>query len=114
MPLAINQTAPGFTADTTEPVAKRKPEFDKRGVKVPGLSVDPVANRGKWALDIEKMQGSAVNFPMIGDADLAVTKLHDMLPADASGIWEGRTPADKRFPGHTIRKPCLRTTVQPK
>ena len=75
-------------------VAKLKPEFDKRGVKVLGLSVDPVENHGKWAADILETQGSAVNFPMIGDTDLAVSKLYGMLPADAPGTSEGRTPAD--------------------
>ena len=75
-------------------VAKLKPEFDKRGVKVIGLSVDPVDNHAKWAEDIHETQGSAVNFPMIGDTDLKVSKLYGMLPADTAGSSEGRTPAN--------------------
>jgi alkyl hydroperoxide reductase subunit AhpC len=75
-------------------VARLKPEFDKRGVKVIGLSVDPVDNHTGWSKDIEETQGSAVNFPMIGDTDLAVSKLYGMLPADTAGTSEGRTPAD--------------------
>ena len=75
-------------------VAKLKPEFDKRGVKVIGLSVDPVENHSKWSLDIQETQGMAPNYPMIGDTDLAVSKLYGMLPADASGGSEGRTPAN--------------------
>jgi alkyl hydroperoxide reductase subunit AhpC len=126
MPLAINETAPDFTADSTEgplhfydwagdnwvlffshpedftpvcttelgAVAKLKPEFDKRGVKVLGLSVDPVVNHTKWAEDIRETQGTAPNYPMIGDTDLKVSKLYGMLPADTPGTSEGRTPAD--------------------
>jgi alkyl hydroperoxide reductase subunit AhpC len=126
MPLGINDTAPDFTADSTEgklhfydwagdnwvlffshpkdftpvcttelgAVAKLKPEFDKRGVKVLGLSVDPVGNHEKWAVDIAETQGTAPNYPMIGDTDLKVSKLYGMLPADTSGSSEGRTPAD--------------------
>ena len=75
-------------------VAKLKPEFDKRGVKVLGLSVDPVANHEKWGADIAETQGTAPNFPMIGDTDLAVSKLYGMLPADTQGTSEGRTPAN--------------------
>jgi len=75
-------------------VAKLKPEFDKRGVKVIGLSVDPVANHAKWAADIEETQGIAPNYPMIGDTDLKVAKLYGMLPADTQGTSEGRTPAN--------------------
>ena len=74
-------------------VAKLKPEFDKRGVKVIGLSVDPVENHGKWAADIAETQGMGPNYPMIGDTDLKVSKLYGMLPADTSGTSEGRTPA---------------------
>jgi alkyl hydroperoxide reductase subunit AhpC len=126
MPLSINDTAPNFTADTTEgqidfhqwagdswvvlfshpkdytpvcttelgTVARLKPEFDKRGVKVIGLSVDPVENHSGWAKDIAETQGTAVNFPMIGDTELKVAKLYGMLPADTAGSSEGRTPAD--------------------
>ena len=75
-------------------VAKLKPEFDKRGVKVLGLSVDPVENHAKWAQDILETQGAAPNYPMIGDTDLAVSKLYGMLPADTQGTFEGRTPAN--------------------
>ena len=75
-------------------VAKLKPEFDKRGVKVIGLSVDPVDNHAKWAKDIEETQGTYPNFPMIGDTDLKVSKLYGMLPADLPGSSEGRTAAN--------------------
>jgi alkyl hydroperoxide reductase subunit AhpC len=75
-------------------VAKLKPEFDKRGVKVIGLSVDPVENHAKWSADIAETQGMAPNYPMIGDTDLKVSKLYGMLPADAAGSSEGRTPAN--------------------
>jgi|SRR5215217_757918 len=75
-------------------VARLKPDFDRRGVKVIGLSVDPVENHGKWAADIEETQGSKVNFPMIGDTDLAVSKLYGMLPADTEGGSDGRTAAN--------------------
>ncbi len=125
MTLRINETAPDFTAKTTEgeinfhdwigdswcvlfshpkdftPVcttelgymARLKPEFDKRNCKIIGLSVDPVDNHEKWAHDIEETQGYAVNYPMIGDSDLAVAKLYGMLPADTAGSSEGRTAA---------------------
>jgi len=75
-------------------VAKLKPEFDKRGVKVIGLSVDPVDNHARWAADIAETQGMAPNYPMIGDTDLKVSKLYGMLPADVQGTSEGRTPAN--------------------
>ncbi len=126
MPLRINDTAPDFTAQTTEgeirfhewigdswailfshpkdftPVcttelgymAGLKSEFDKRGCKIVGLSVDPVDNHSRWAADIEETQGHAVNYPMIGDPELEVAKLYDMLPADAGDTSDGRTPAD--------------------
>ncbi len=126
MPLTINDTAPDFTAETTQgkigfydwagdswvvlfshpkdytpvcttelgAVARLKPEFDKRGVKVIGLSVDPVENHAGWSKDIGETQGTAPNFPMIADTDLKVSKLYGMLPADAPGTSEGRTPAD--------------------
>ena len=74
--------------------AKLKPEFDKRGVKVIGLSVDPVENHTKWSQDIKDTQGMAPNYPMIGDTDLKISKLYGMLPADTSGSSEGRTPAN--------------------
>jgi thioredoxin-dependent peroxiredoxin len=77
-------------------MAKLKPEFDKRNVKIIGLSVDPTDRHSGWAKDIEETQGSAVNFPMIGDPDLAISKLYDMLPAEASGDPAKRTAADNQ------------------
>jgi thioredoxin-dependent peroxiredoxin len=77
-------------------MARIKPEFDRRGVKVIGLSVDPVENHGRWARDIEETQGFAPNYPMIGDPDLSISKLYGMLPAETSGGAEGRTPADNQ------------------
>jgi len=126
MALQLNQTAPDFTADTTDGkikfhdwigdswavlfshpkdftpvcttelgyVAKLKPEFDKRNVKIIGLSVDSVEDHKKWAKDIEETQGTAPNYPMIGDADLKVAKLYGMLPASAGDTAKGRTAAD--------------------
>ena len=128
MPLAINETAPDFTADSTEgklhfydwagnnwvvffshpkdftpvcttelgAVAKLKPEFDKRGVKLIGLSVDPVDRHAKWSVDIKETQGAAPNYPMIGDTDFKVSKLYDMLPASTSGDAATRTAADNQ------------------
>src|SRR4051812_3843573 len=126
MPLQITDTAPDFTADTTQgrirfydwigdgwcvlfshpkdftPVcttelgamAKLKPEFDRRGCKIIGVSVDPVDDHVRWSRDIEETQGQAPNYPMIGDHDLAVAKLYGMLPAGAGETSAGRTPAD--------------------
>jgi alkyl hydroperoxide reductase subunit AhpC len=74
-------------------MAKLEPEFNKRNTKIIGLSVDPVASHGKWAADIEETQGAKVNYPMIGDPELKIAKLYDMLPADAGNTSEGRTPA---------------------
>jgi alkyl hydroperoxide reductase subunit AhpC len=123
--LRINDTAPDFTAETTQgtihfhdwigdswavlfshpkdftPVcttelgtmAGLEPEFAKRNTKIIGLSVDPVENHAKWAVDIEDVTGNKVNYPMIGDTDLSISKLYNMLPADESGTFEGRTPA---------------------
>ena len=68
-------------------------EFQKRGAKIIGLSVDPVDNHAKWAVDIEEVQGHKVNYPMIGDTELKVAKLYNMLPADAGDTSEGRTAA---------------------
>jgi len=125
MSLRINDTAPNFTAQTTQgtinfhdwigdswavlfshpkdftPVcttelgymAKIEPEFAKRNVKLIGLSIDPVDNHERWAADIEETQGAKVKYPMIGDTDLAVAKLYNMLPADEAGTSEGRTAA---------------------
>jgi alkyl hydroperoxide reductase subunit AhpC len=126
MSLRINDTAPDFTAETTQgkvrfhdwigdgwailfshpkdftPVCTTElgymaglhPEFEKRNCKIIGLSVDPVAQHGKWAKDIEETQGHKVNYPMIGDPELKIAKLYDMLPADVGDSSEGRTPAD--------------------
>jgi thioredoxin-dependent peroxiredoxin len=126
MSLRINDTAPNFTAETTQgtinfhewigdgwailfshpkdftPVcttelgymAGLQPEFAKRNCKIIGLSVDPVANHSKWAGDIEETQGHKVNYPMIGDTELKVAKLYDMLPADSGTTSEGRTAAN--------------------
>jgi alkyl hydroperoxide reductase subunit AhpC len=77
-------------------MAKIKPEFDRRDVKVIGLSVDPVDNHARWAADIRETQGAAPNFPMIGASDLTVSKLYGMLPASASGPSEGTTAADNQ------------------
>ena len=128
MALQLGDTAPDFTAQTTDgeinfhdwigdswavlfshpkdftPVcttelgymAKIKPEFDKRNVKVIGLSVDPVDSHSGWAQDIEETQGHAPNYPIIGDADFEVSKLYGMLPSDVSGDPGDRTPADNQ------------------
>jgi alkyl hydroperoxide reductase subunit AhpC len=77
-------------------MAKLKPEFDKRDVKVIGLSVDPVDDHARWANDIKETQGYAPNYPMIGDADFKVSKLYGMLPAEVSGDPAKRTPADNQ------------------
>ena len=74
-------------------LAGMQQEFEKRNCKIVGLSVDAVADHGKWAMDIEKAQGHKVGYPMIGDSDLAVAKLYGMLPADAGDTCAGRTPA---------------------
>jgi alkyl hydroperoxide reductase subunit AhpC len=75
-------------------VAALKPEFDKRNVKVVGLSVDATGDHEAWAKDIEETQGTAPNFPIVGDDDFKVSKLYDMLPASTSGNAKERTPAD--------------------
>lgn len=126
MSLRINDTAPDFTADTTDgsisfhdwigegyavlfshpkdftPVCTTElgvmagmiDEFSKRQCKILGISVDPVESHLKWKADIESVSGNAVSYPMIGDPDLKVAKLYDMLPASAGDSSEGRTPAD--------------------
>ena len=126
MSIRINDTAPDFTAETTQgtinfhqwigdgwavlfshpkdftPVcttelgymAGLSAEFAKRNCKIIGLSVDPVTNHSKWAADIHETQGHAVNYPMIGDPELKIAKLYDMLPADAGTTSEGRTAAN--------------------
>ena len=75
-------------------LARLLPEFQKRGVKVIGLSVDAVDRHAGWAKDIAETQGAEVTYPLIGDTDLKVAKLYDMLPEDVEGTAEGRTPAD--------------------
>jgi alkyl hydroperoxide reductase subunit AhpC len=75
-------------------MARLKPEFDRRGAKIIGLSIDPVDNHEKWAKDIEETQGAKPDYPIIGDTDLKVAKLYDMLPETEAGTSEGRTPAD--------------------
>ena len=75
-------------------MARLKPEFDKRNVKIIGLSVDPVDSHSKWANDIQETQGYAPNYPLIGDPELEVSKLYNMLPADAGETSEGRTAAN--------------------
>jgi alkyl hydroperoxide reductase subunit AhpC len=77
-------------------MAKLKPEFDRRNTKIIGLSVDRTENHARWADDIEETQGTRPNYPMIGDADLAISKAYDMLPASASGDPADRTPADNQ------------------
>jgi alkyl hydroperoxide reductase subunit AhpC len=77
-------------------MAKIKPEFDRRGVKIIGLSVDPVDKHADWSKDIEETQGTAPNYPMIGDSDFNVSKLYGMLPAATSGDPSSRTPADNQ------------------
>ena len=75
-------------------MAGLKPEFDKRNCKILGLSVDGVSDHVRWLRDIEETQGHAVNYPLVGDPELKVVKLYDMLPADAGDTSEGRTPVD--------------------
>ncbi len=75
-------------------LARLKPEFDKRGVKLLGLSVDPIAKHKLWSEDIKETQGFAPNYPLIGDTELKISKLYNMLPADTSGGADGRTAAD--------------------
>ena len=77
-------------------MASIKPEFEKRGTKIIGLSVDPVGNHEKWAEDIEAIQGTAPNYPLIGDDDFNVSKLYEMLPPDVEGDATARTPADNQ------------------
>lgn len=77
-------------------MAKVKPEFDRRGVKIMALSVDPVTSHQGWSKDIAETQGTAPNYPIVGDTDLAVSKLYGMLPASTNGTSEGRTAADNQ------------------
>jgi alkyl hydroperoxide reductase subunit AhpC len=128
MSIRLNDTAPDFTADTTEgeihfhdwigdgyavlfshpkditpicttelgTMAGMKDAFAKRNAKIIGISVDPVESHNKWKSDIETATGHKVNYPMIGDKELQVAKLYDMLPAGAGDTSEGRTPADNQ------------------
>lgn len=128
MALRINDTAPDFTADTTEgeirfhdwigdgyailfshpkdftPVCTTElgvmagmvDEFAKRNCKIIGISVDPVEDHNRWKSDIQAVSGNPVSYPMIGDPDMTVAKLYDMLPAEASGDPANRTPADNQ------------------
>ena len=77
-------------------MASIKPEFDRRGVKIIGLSVDPLDKHEDWARDIEETQGTAPNYPIIGDSEFEVSKLYGMLPSDVSGDPGDRTPADNQ------------------
>jgi thioredoxin-dependent peroxiredoxin len=77
-------------------MAMAKGEFDKRGVKIVGISVDPVDRHAAWAEDIRETQGAAPNYPMIGDPELKIAKLYGMLPSNAGDSSEGRTPADNQ------------------
>ena len=77
-------------------MARIKPDFDSRNVKIIGLSVDPLDNHEKWAADIAETQGTAPNYPIIGDSDFNVSKLYGMLPASTSGDAKSRTPADNQ------------------
>jgi alkyl hydroperoxide reductase subunit AhpC len=77
-------------------MAKIKPDFDARGVKIIGLSIDTTSDHERWAADIAETQGTAPNYPIIADADLHIAKLYDMLPAAATGDASGRTPADNQ------------------
>ena len=77
-------------------MARIKPEFDKRGVKIVGLSVDSLDNHGAWAKDIEETQGTALNYPLISDTDFAISKAYGMLEADVEGDALVRTPADNQ------------------
>ncbi len=77
-------------------MASIKPEFDRRSVKIIGLSIDPLDNHAKWARDIEETQGHALNYPLIGDSDFHVAKLYGMLPDDIEGDPTARTPADNQ------------------
>ncbi|WP_419914341.1 peroxiredoxin [Hoeflea sp.] len=75
-------------------MARMKPEFDRRGVKLLGLSIDPVEDHARWSADIKTVTGQAPNYPLIGDANLKIAKLYDMLPADAGDSATGRTAMD--------------------
>jgi thioredoxin-dependent peroxiredoxin len=77
-------------------MAQIKPDFDRRGVKIIGLSVDPLDNHQQWAKDIEETQGTAPNYPIIGDSDFKVSKLYGMLPDDVTGDPTERTPAQNQ------------------
>ena len=84
-------------------MARIKPEFDKRGVKIMGISVDPVEDHHRWAKDIEETQGTAPNYPMIGDPELKVAKLYDMLPAGAGDSCGGPHAGRQRHGAQRVR-----------
>ena len=90
----IRRTSPRCARPSWATWPGSSPEFDKRNVKIIGLSVDPVDRHASWSKDIEETQGHAPNYPMIGDTDLKISKLYGMLPATTGGTSEGRTPAD--------------------
>ena len=92
-PVLASQGFHSRVHDRARLLAKIKPEFDKRNTKILGLSIDPVDDHKRWAKDIEETQGTAPNYPMIGDPDLTVAKLYDMIHPNASGA-QPRTPAD--------------------
>src|SRR5215469_17971409 len=97
MSLRIGDEVPNFTPVCTTELgymARLQPEFDKRNTKILGLSVDSVEDHTRWSKDIEETGGAPVKYPMIGDPELKVAKLYDMLPAEAHGEAKGRTPAD--------------------
>jgi alkyl hydroperoxide reductase subunit AhpC len=91
-------------------MARLKPEFDNRNCKILGLSVDPVGNHARWAKDIEETQGHAVNYPMIGDPELKVAKLYDMLPAEAGTPPKpGPLPTTPRYVRYSSSAPTRRS-----
>src|SRR5437879_12408436 len=84
-------------------MAKIKPEFEKRNVKIVGLSVDSTGDHEAWARDIEETQGAAPNYPIIGDGDFSVANLNGMLPEEVSGVPKSRTRADSQTIGMVVR-----------
>ena len=91
-------------------MAKIKPEFDKRDVKIIGISVDSTGDHEAWCKDIEETQGAAPNYPIIGDSDFEVAKLYGMLPADVSGDPKARTPADNATVRTVFSPSCCATS----
>src|SRR6476469_8739890 len=92
----IRKTLRRYARPELGTMARMKPDFDKRNVKIIGLSVDPVDRHASWSKDIEETQGYSPNYPKIGDTNLTVSKLCGMLPANTAGSSEGRTPADNQ------------------